>query len=86
MFKAKNIPFELKEGKNIFTIKSSMVLYYYMQMLTNPELYSDKIFKILLSPPFNINPKDYMSLYERRSMEKTFIDSIKVLPLDSYRT
>ena len=72
MFKSKNIPYELKEGKNIFTIKSSMVLYYYMQMLTNPELHSDKIFKVLLSPPFNINLKDYMTLYERRSMEKIF--------------
>lgn len=84
MFKAKNIPYELKEGKNIFTIKSSMVLYYYMQMLTNPELHSDKIFKVLLSPPFNINPKDYMTLYERRSMEKSFIESIKALPLNSF--
>lgn len=77
LLKDRNIPFELKDGKSIFTIKSSTVLYYYMQMLTNPELYSDKIFKLLLAKPFNINAKDYMQLYEKRSNNKSFIESMR---------
>lgn len=84
LLKDRNIPYELKEGKSIFTIKSSTVLYYYMQMLTNPELYSDKIFKLLLAPPFNINAKDYMLLYEKRSNNKFFIDSMREISSDLF--
>ena len=77
MLKERNIPYELKEGKSIFTIKSSIVLYYYMQLLVNPELNSDKIFKYLLSKPFNINAKDYEVLYNEKSKNKSFIDTIR---------
>ena len=76
MLKDRNIPFELKEGKNIFTIKSSIVLYFYMQMLVNPELHSDKIFKLLLAKPFSINPKDYEKLYNESSRHKSFIQTL----------
>lgn len=48
LFKERNIPYELKDGKNIFNIKSVIIMFYYMQFLINPELYSDKIFKIPL--------------------------------------
>lgn len=77
LLKDRNIPFELKEGKNIFEIKSFIVLFYYMQMLANPELNSDKIFKLLLLEPFKINPIDYMKLYQKQSSNKTFIDLMK---------
>lgn len=79
MLKDRNIPYELKEGKNIFQIKSSIVLYYYLQMLVNPELHSDKIFRILLNPPFNINMKDYKTLYDIKSTHKVFLDCIRDL-------
>lgn len=79
MLKERNIPYELKDGKNIFLIKSSLVMYYYMQMLTSPELHSDKIFKLLLLPPFNINSKDYETLYQQRAKYKTFIDAMKLI-------
>ncbi|MCM1339429.1 MAG: ATP-dependent helicase, partial [Muribaculaceae bacterium] len=79
LLKSRNIPFELKEGKSIFSIKSSIVLYYYLQMLVNPELNSDKIFKLLLNKPFSIHPKDYAKLFENSSIDKTFIDSMKKL-------
>lgn len=79
MLKDKNIPYELKEGKNIFNIKSVTIMYYYMQMLVNPELYSDRIFRILLNPPFNINSKDYEKIYEVRTKNKSLINSIKEL-------
>lgn len=77
LLKARDIPFELKDGKNIFTVKSAIVMYYYMQMLVNPALYSDRIFKLLLNKPFSINPTDYSVLYEKRSMNRCFIDSMK---------
>ena len=77
MLKEKNIPAELKEGKNIFYIKSSITLYYYMQMLINPELHSDKFFKLVLSRPFNIHPKDYETIYNQKSYYKSFVDMIK---------
>ena len=77
ILKDRNIPYELKDGKDIFLIKSSLIMYYYMQMLTSPELHSDKIFKLLLLPPFNINSKDYETLYQQRAKYKTFIDTMK---------
>ena len=77
LLKDRNIPFELKEGKNIFEIKSFIVLFYYMQMLINPELNSDKIFRLLLLEPFKINPLDYMKLYQKRSTNKAFINSMR---------
>ena len=77
MLKEKNIPAELKEGKNIFYIKSSITLYYYMQLLINPELHSDKFFKLFLSRPFNIHPKDYETIYNQKSYYKSFVDMIK---------
>ena len=77
MLKEKNIPAELKEGKNIFYIKSSITLYYYMQLLINPELHSDKFFKLVLSRPFNIHPKDYETIYNQKSYYKSFVDMIK---------
>lgn len=77
ILKERAIPYELKDGKSIFTIKSSIVMYYYMKLLVNPELNSDKIFKYLLSKPFNINIKDYEILYNEKSRNKSFIDTIR---------
>ncbi len=75
--KSKNIPFDVKNGKSIFEINSSIVLYYYLQMLVNPELNSDKIFKLLLMEPFKINPNDYLKLCEKVSFNKSFLTSVK---------
>ena len=77
MLKDKNIPFERKDGRSIFEIKSSITLFYYLQMLINPEVYSDKIFKLLLLEPFKINPIDYAKIYKKISLNKTFIDSMR---------
>lgn len=79
MLKERNIPYELKDGRNVFTIKSSIVLYFYMQLLTNPELHSDKIFKLLLTKPFSITPKDFETLYNLRSKHKSFIETMRDL-------
>ncbi len=82
MLKARNIPSELKEGKSIFEIKSSTVLIYYMQMLVNPELHSDKFFKLMLSRPFNLNAKDLEILYERKSHCKSLNDIFDSVSLE----
>lgn len=87
---AKGIPCELKTGISIFSNHAVHVLFSYMQMLVNPELYSQKIFQILLSKPFSFNPKDYQKIFENVSKYKTplecmrefkeedFVDSFKV--------
>ncbi len=85
MLKERNIPSELKEGKSIFEIKSSVIFYYYMQLLVNPELHSDKFFKLMLSRPFSIHPKDFEVLYEQYSHYKSFVDMIKAVDRTSLK-
>ncbi len=77
MLKIRNIPYELKDGKDIFTIPAVNMLYFYIQFLANPEKYSHRIFELLVAPPFNVNPKDYQILYDNVSKGKTFIDVLR---------
>ena len=60
--RGKGVPYELKEGKSIFNIRASQVLYNYMQFLVNPDFYADKFFKLMLSQPFIVNAKDFQTL------------------------
>lgn len=75
----RNIPYELKYGKDIFLIKSSVILYYYLQTIVNPKKYSDKLFKLLMLPPFNVDPESFMKIYDAASRHKTFIEAIDSL-------
>jgi len=75
----KDIPYELKNGKNIFEVKSTIYLYYYLQALVNPDANSDKIFRLLLLPPFNISPKSFAMLHEENSRHKNFIDAMRAI-------
>ena len=77
LFKQRNIPYELKEGKNIFSITAVNVLFFYIQFLINPQMYSFRIFQLLTAQPFSINPKDYQELFNDVSKEKTFIDVLR---------
>ena len=77
LLKQRNIPSELKDGINIFKIKSVIAMYYYMQFLTNPEFHSDKLFRLFLLPPFNIHPKDYETIYNKRSENKSILEVLK---------
>ena len=77
LLKDRNIPCEVKDGESIFGIKSSIVLYYYLQFLTNPLLSTDKLLKLLLLPPFNFNPSDYLKLYENLSFQIPMIDKMR---------
>lgn len=73
------IDYELKDGKNIFEVKSSVILYYYLQTLVNPDANSDKLFRLLLLPPFKISPESFTMLYEENSKHTNFIDAMKSL-------
>ena len=74
--KANGIPVEITGGKNIFDINSVNAMITYMQFLTNPELYSDKLLGYLLMQPFHIDPRDYKTLCENKSHHRTLTDNI----------
>ena len=84
LLKARSIPYELKDGKDIFSIPAVNVLYYYMQFLINPETYSYRLFQLLMIPPFNINPKDYIILNDKISKSKNLIEAIKGLSKNNF--
>lgn len=84
MFKTRNIPFELKEGKDIFTIPAVNVLYFYIQFLIDPEMYSQRMFELLVASPFDVNPKDYQVLYNEISKDKTFIDVLRKIDMGKF--
>ena len=76
---AKNIPFQVKSSKSIFSIKSSILLYFYIKMLENHELFADKIFGLLISKPFDFELADYNFLLEQNRLNHlTFLENIKL--------
>lgn len=75
--KANNIPIEITGGKNIFDINSVNVLISYLQFLTNPERYYDKILSYLLLEPMNISERDYMEICRLKTHYKTLFENIK---------
>lgn len=78
LLKGRNIPYELKEGKSIFSIKSSILAIFYLKMLVNPTLNADKIFPLLLSEPFCIDINDYNDILAKSYLHKNrdFISDI----------
>lgn len=74
--KANGIPVEITGGKNIFNINSVNVLITYMQFLTNPEMYSDKLLGYLLLRPFHIDPRDYKTLCDFKSHYSSLTENI----------
>ena len=76
--RGQNIPYELKVGKSIFLILSSILAIFYLKMLTNSSLYCDKIFPLLLSEPFCININDYNDILAKSYLHKNrdFISDI----------
>lgn len=80
LLKNKNIPYQIDEGKSIFTIRASILTYFYLKALDNHILNSDKLFGILLSSPFEININDYNRLLiENRKNRKDFITNMESL-------
>ncbi len=77
LLQAANIPYETKNGKNVFDIQSFVIMFLYMQFLCNSTKYSDAFFKMILSKPFNINEKDYDILYRTRNTAASFVDNMR---------
>ena len=84
LLKERNIPAELKDGKNIFLIHSFTVMFYYMQMLTNPELHCDKFFKLALSKPFGVHAKDFELLYNKKSQYSSIVELLKSVERENF--
>lgn len=81
LLEARNIPFQLKMGKSIFEINSSLLAYFYLKAIDNHKLNSDKLFALLTSPPFEFDDDDYLSLLKfTRTERKDFITCIKENP------
>lgn len=75
---AKNIPFQMKTSKNIFGLKPSILIYFYIKALENHELYSDKLFGLLISKPFDFELSDYNFLLEQNRLNhQDFIANIR---------
>lgn len=74
--KANNVPVEITGGKNIFEIPAVQVFIGYLQFLTNPERYYDKILSFLLQNPFHINERDYMEICSLKTHYKTLFENI----------
>lgn len=80
LLQARNIPFQLADGKSIFSIRSSILIYFYLKALVNPALNSDKLFGLLLSEPFNIDLEDYNKiLHENKINKEDFLTNMRNL-------
>jgi len=75
--KANGVPVEITGGKNIFEINSVNCLISYLQFLTNPEHYSDKMLSFMLLNPYHIDPRDYKMLCDFKSHHDTLINNVK---------
>lgn len=71
LLKGKNIPYQIDEGKSIFAIRSSILIYFYLKAMHNHLLSSDKLFGLMLSEPFKLNLEDYNKiLHEQQLLKK----------------
>ena len=71
LLKAKNIPYQIDEGKSIFSIRSSILIYFYLKAMNNHILASDKLFGLMLAEPFKLEVEDYNKiLQEQRLLKK----------------
>lgn len=70
LLKGRGIPYELKEGKSIFSTKASLLTIFYLKMLLNHAKYADKIFPLLLTEPFSLNIDDYNDLLAKSYLHK----------------
>lgn len=70
LLKGKNIPFQINEGKSIFAIRSTILIYFYIKAMNNYLTSSDKLFGLLLSEPFKIDQQDYNKILEEKRLWK----------------
>ena len=74
LLKAKNIPCQIDEGKNIFNIRSVIYTYFYIKILCNHDLSKDKFYSLLLEEPFSIELEDYNKLLNLINFDNNFIE------------
>lgn len=78
LLSAKNIQFQIKSSKSIFALKPSILIYFYLKVLENHELYADKLFGLLVSKPFEFELADYNFLLEQNRLNhKDFIANMR---------
>lgn len=70
LLKAKNIPFQIDEGKSIFAIRSTILIYFYLKAMNNHVLASDKLFGLMLSKPFKLDIQDYNKILKEQRLLK----------------
>lgn len=70
LLKGKNIPFQIDDGKSIFAIRSTILIYFYIKAMNNYLTSSDKLFGLLLSEPFKIDQQDYNKILEEKRLWK----------------
>lgn len=79
LLRNKNIKYQIKITRSIFEMKPSILLYFYLKALYNPEFFSDKLFGLLGAEPFAFEPEDYgFLLREHRLNHKNFIENIRL--------
>lgn len=70
LLKSKNVPFQIDEGKSIFSIRASILIYFYLKALNNYLLSSDKLFGLMLSEPFKLDLEDYNKILHEKQILK----------------
>ena len=85
LLEARNINFQIKESKNIFDIKASLLIYFYLKALENSYYYSDKLFGLLLCAPFNFDNKDMTFLIQQNKINHNDLITNIRNNLDSYK-
>lgn len=76
--RARGIPSQLKNTKNIFEVEASILVIFYLKTLLNADIHSDKLFGAVLCPPFGFAPSDYAFLLEKhKENKKNFVENIR---------
>ncbi len=78
LLSARSIPSQLKKNKTIFEVEASILTIFYLKMLLNPDIHSDKFFGAVLCPPIGFYPSDYAFLLEEyKKNRQNFIEIIE---------
>lgn len=84
MLKGKNISIQIDDGRSVFAIRSSILIYFYLKAMTNNIFADDKLFGLLLAEPFKINLEDYNKILKekqlfREDVPNDFISLMRIL-------
>lgn len=78
LLNVRGVPAQLKKNKTIFEVEASILTIFYLKMLLNPDIHSDKFFGAVLCPPFGFSPWDYAFLLEEyKNHGRNFIETMR---------